>query len=51
LDWGLDLRADYLIVGSGIAGLRAVAELSPAGDVLILTKAEPGEGNTGVEPG
>jgi L-aspartate oxidase len=43
----LDLLADYLIVGSGIAGLRAVAELSPAGDVLILTKAEPDEGNTG----
>jgi L-aspartate oxidase len=43
----LDLRADYLIVGSGIAGLRAVAELSPAGEVLILTKAEPDEGNTG----
>ena len=43
----MDLRADYLIVGSGIAGLRAAAELSPAGDVLILTKAEPGEGNTG----
>ena len=42
-----DLHADYLIVGSGIAGLRAVAELSAAGDVLILTKAEPGEGNTG----
>ena len=43
----MDLRADYLIVGSGIAGLRAVAELSPAGEVLILTKAEPDEGNTG----
>ena len=43
----MDLGADYLIVGSGIAGLRAVAELSPAGDVLILTKAEPDEGNTG----
>jgi L-aspartate oxidase len=43
----VDLRADYLIVGSGIAGLRAAAELSSAGDVLILTKAEPGEGNTG----
>ena len=43
----MDLRADYLIIGSGIAGLRAVAELSPVGDVLILTKAEPGEGNTG----
>ena len=43
----MDLRADYLIVGSGIAGLRAAAELSPAGEVLILTKAEPDEGNTG----
>jgi L-aspartate oxidase len=43
----VELRADYLIIGSGIAGLRAVAELSPAGDVLILTKAEPDEGNTG----
>jgi L-aspartate oxidase len=43
----VDLRADYLIIGSGIAGLRAAAELSPAGEVLILTKAEPDEGNTG----
>ena len=43
----MDLRADYLIIGSGIAGLRAAAELSPVADVLILTKAEPGEGNTG----
>ena len=43
----MDLRADYLIIGSGIAGLRAAAELSPVGDVLILTKAEPEEGNTG----
>ena len=43
----MDLRADYLIIGSGIAGLRAAAELNEAGDVLILTKAEPDEGNTG----
>jgi L-aspartate oxidase len=43
----VELRADYLIIGSGIAGLRAAAELSPSGDVLILTKAEPDEGNTG----
>jgi L-aspartate oxidase len=43
----VNLRADYLIVGSGIAGLRAAAELSAAGDVLVLTKAEPDEGNTG----
>jgi L-aspartate oxidase len=41
----VDLRADYLIIGSGIAGLRAAAELD--GDVLILTKGEPDEGNTG----
>jgi L-aspartate oxidase len=43
----VDLRADFIIIGSGIAGLRAAAELSPAGEVLILTKAEPEEGNTG----
>ena len=43
----MELRADYLIIGSGIAGLRAAAELSPEGDVLILTKGEPNEGNTG----
>jgi L-aspartate oxidase len=47
----VDLRADYLIVGSGIAALRAAAELSGAGDVLILTKAEPREGNTGYAQG
>jgi L-aspartate oxidase len=43
----VNLHADYLIIGSGIAGLRAAAELSRAGDVLVLTKAEPDEGNTG----
>jgi L-aspartate oxidase len=43
----VDLRADYLIIGSGIAGLRAAAELNAGGDVLILTKADPDEGNTG----
>ena len=47
----MDLRADYLIVGSGIAALRAAVELSGAGEVLILTKAEPREGNTGYAQG
>ena len=42
----MDLHADFLIVGSGIAGLRAAVELSDAGSVLILTKAEPRDGNT-----
>jgi L-aspartate oxidase len=47
----LDLTADYLIVGSGIAGLRAAVELAEAGTVIILTKAEPTEGNTGYAQG
>jgi L-aspartate oxidase len=45
------LRADFLIIGSGIAALRAAAELADAGDVLILTKAEPTAGNTGYAQG
>jgi L-aspartate oxidase len=47
----VDLRADFLIIGSGIAGLRAAVELADAGSVLILTKAEPREGNTGYAQG
>ena len=43
----MDLHADFLIIGSGIAGLRAAVELSGAGSVLILTKADPRDGNTG----
>jgi L-aspartate oxidase len=41
------LQADFLIIGSGIAALRAAAALSGAGVVLILTKAGPLDGNTG----
>jgi L-aspartate oxidase len=47
----VELRADFLIIGSGIAALRAAAALAGAGDVLILTKAEPREGNTGYAQG
>lgn len=47
----MTLQADFLIIGSGIAGLRAAVELAAAGDVLILTKAEPREGNTGYAQG
>jgi L-aspartate oxidase len=39
-------RADFLIIGGGIAGLRAAIGLAGAGRVLILTKAAPTEGNT-----
>jgi L-aspartate oxidase len=45
------LQADYLIIGSGIAGLRAAVELVPHGRVLILTKSDPGAGSTGFAQG
>jgi L-aspartate oxidase len=42
---------EYLIVGSGIAALRAALELAESVDVLLLTKAASGEGNTGYAQG
>ena len=45
------MRADFLIIGSGIAALRAAAALDGAGDVLLLTKAGPRAGNTGYAQG
>jgi L-aspartate oxidase len=44
-------RADFLIIGSGIAGLRAAATLARHGSVLILTKSDPTESNTGYAQG
>ncbi len=34
---------DYLVIGSGIAGLRAAIELAPHGQVLIVNKGNPPE--------
>ena len=45
------MQADFLIIGSGIAALRAAAALDGAGDVLVLTKAGPRAGNTGYAQG
>ena len=45
------LSADFLIIGSGIAGLRAAIELEAAGRVLVLTKADPRAGSTGFAQG
>src|SRR5258706_181839 len=42
---------DFVIVGGGVAGLRAAIALAPAGRVLVLTKAEPAESNTGYAQG
>jgi L-aspartate oxidase len=45
------LSPDFVVIGSGIAGLRAAIALAPMGRVLILTKAEPTESNTGYAQG
>jgi L-aspartate oxidase len=47
----VNLRADFLVIGSGIAGLRAALSLADAGEVVILTKADPRESNTGYAQG
>ena len=44
-------RTDFLIIGSGIAGLRAAIALVHHGSVTILTKADPTESNTGYAQG
>src|SRR5256885_11223322 len=33
-------RADYAVIGSGVAGLRAAIELSNSGSVLVLAKSD-----------
>jgi L-aspartate oxidase len=37
---------DFLVVGAGVAGLRAAIELARHGDVLVVTKESLGESNT-----
>lgn len=37
---------DYLVMGAGVAGLRAAVELADHGDVLVITKESLGESNT-----
>jgi L-aspartate oxidase len=44
-------KTDFLIIGGGVAGLRAAIELAPAGDVIVLTKDKPTESSTGYAQG
>lgn len=37
---------DFLIIGSGVAGLRSAIELAPYGKVLVVTKDKPSESTT-----
>jgi L-aspartate oxidase len=39
-------QADFLVIGSGVAGLRAALELSRAGRVVMLTKGHPLQSNS-----
>jgi len=45
------IGGDFLVIGSGIAGLRAAISLADSGEVVILTKADPRESNTGYAQG
>src|SRR5260370_21699813 len=45
------IRVDFLVPGSGIAGLRAALGLARRGDVLVVTKDQPTESNTGYAQG
>ena len=47
----MGLSADFLVIGSGIAGLRAALTIAESGTVIVLTKAHPGESNTGYAQG
>src|SRR5215471_3627352 len=42
----LDDIVDFIVVGSGISGLRAAVGLAPAGQVAVLTKDRISESNT-----
>ena len=37
---------DYLVMGAGVAGLRAAVELAQSGEVLVVTKEAVAESNT-----
>src|SRR5947209_12975891 len=39
-------ETDFLVIGAGVAGLRAAIELAPAGRVLVLAKREITDSNT-----
>ncbi len=41
-----DITTDFLVIGSGVAGLRAAIELAPCGKVVVVTKDIPTESST-----
>jgi L-aspartate oxidase len=47
----MEFRTDFLILGSGIAGLSLAIKLSSLGNVVIVTKKERNESNTNYAQG
>ena len=43
---GLPAETDFLVIGGGVAGLRAAIELAAAGRVLVLAKKQSGKGHS-----
>jgi L-aspartate oxidase len=43
---GLPSETDFVVIGAGVAGLRAAVELAAAGRVLVLAKKEVTDSNT-----
>jgi L-aspartate oxidase len=43
---GTGSEVDFLVIGAGVAGLRAAVELASQGNVLVVTKESVGESNT-----
>src|ERR1700690_3945601 len=43
---GLPAETDFVVIGAGVAGLRAAIELAEAGRVLVLAKREVTNSNT-----
>jgi L-aspartate oxidase len=44
-------HADFLVIGAGVAGLRAAIELASAGSVIVLAKREVTDSNTQMAQG
>lgn len=40
------IKTDFLVIGGGIAGIRAAVDLAQAGSVILLTKEGPTDSNT-----
>ena len=48
---GLPAETDFVVIGAGVAGLRAAIELAAAGRVLVLAKAESMHASPPATPG